>query len=336
MLAPFVGLSLSVVSVVWLTVVMFLLSFALTGLGFLIAWRMDSTQGFHAIMNLFLIPLWLLSGAVFPASGAPAILRWAMMCNPVSYGVMAVPSGVILECSIGNRWIAISGDEPLRHLDFRGGDVHSVVAGSPTYDAGGFAMKVKTILNIGVAGTFATVVGSILLIVIRGAPIPASAMEVPVMGWVPEFSLTEASGTTVRRGDLIGKVWIASFLFTRCGEACPLLMHHEVRLQGELPVRDDLQLVSFSVRSGLGHAQSSYRVRPRVWRGSKSLVLFDWGQEAGLSFVNRWVPTGGARGGSRQRDADPSQYEAGVGGSAWGDSWVLRQHGRRRDAEACS
>jgi ABC-2 type transport system permease protein len=93
-LAPLVGLSLSVTSVLWLVLVMFLLSFALTGLGFLIAWRMDSTQGFHAIMNLFLIPLWLLSGAVFPASGAPAILRWAMMCNPVSYGVMAIRQGL--------------------------------------------------------------------------------------------------------------------------------------------------------------------------------------------------------------------------------------------------
>jgi ABC-2 type transport system permease protein len=94
LLAPFVGLSLSVESLIWLVVVMFFLSFALTGLGFLIAWRMDSTQGFHAIMNLFLIPLWLLSGAVFPASGAPAILRWAMMCNPVTYGVMAVRQGL--------------------------------------------------------------------------------------------------------------------------------------------------------------------------------------------------------------------------------------------------
>jgi cytochrome oxidase Cu insertion factor (SCO1/SenC/PrrC family) len=108
-------------------------------------------------------------------------------------------------------------------------------------------MKVKTILNIGVASMFATVVGSILLIVIRGTPTPASAMEVPVMGWVPEFSLTEASGATVRRGDLIGKVWIASFLFTRCGDACPLLTRHEVQLQTALPARDDLRLVSFSV-----------------------------------------------------------------------------------------
>jgi cytochrome oxidase Cu insertion factor (SCO1/SenC/PrrC family) len=108
-------------------------------------------------------------------------------------------------------------------------------------------MKAKTILNIGVASTFAIIAGSILLIVLRGAPTRVSAMEVPVMGWVPDFSLTEANGTTIHRGDLLGKVWIASFLFTRCAEACPLLMRHEVRLLPELPPRDDLRLVSFSV-----------------------------------------------------------------------------------------
>jgi len=70
--------------------VLFLISFGLTGLGFCIAWRMDSTQGFHAIMNLFLIPMWLLSGALFPASGAPAWLQWVMTINPLTYGVMAL------------------------------------------------------------------------------------------------------------------------------------------------------------------------------------------------------------------------------------------------------
>jgi cytochrome oxidase Cu insertion factor (SCO1/SenC/PrrC family) len=72
-------------------------------------------------------------------------------------------------------------------------------------------------------------------------------MDVPVLGSVPEFSLTEASGATLRRTDLLGKVWVASFIFTRCGEACPLLMQHEARLQPDLPLRDDLRLVSFSV-----------------------------------------------------------------------------------------
>jgi cytochrome oxidase Cu insertion factor (SCO1/SenC/PrrC family) len=108
-------------------------------------------------------------------------------------------------------------------------------------------MKVKTILNVGVVSTFFVVVGSIVMIVMRGAPTRASAMEVPVLGSVPEFSLTEANGTALRRTDLLGKVWIASFIFTRCGEACPLMMQHEARLQPDLPLRDDLRLVSFSV-----------------------------------------------------------------------------------------
>ena len=39
--------------------------------GLVIAWRIESTQGFHAIMNLILIPIWMLSGAFFPVDGAP-------------------------------------------------------------------------------------------------------------------------------------------------------------------------------------------------------------------------------------------------------------------------
>ena len=83
LLAPFVGISFSIASVIWLVMVMFLLAFALTGLGFLLAWRMDSTQGFHAIMNLFLIPMWFLSGALFPLEGVTfAPLRWAQGVPP--------------------------------------------------------------------------------------------------------------------------------------------------------------------------------------------------------------------------------------------------------------
>jgi ABC-2 type transport system permease protein len=67
-------------------VLMFVISVALTALGFLIAWRMDSTQGFHAIMSVFLLPMWLLSGAFFPmdvGSWVGAIVR----INPLTYGV---------------------------------------------------------------------------------------------------------------------------------------------------------------------------------------------------------------------------------------------------------
>jgi ABC-type polysaccharide/polyol phosphate export permease len=67
-----------------------LVAFSLTALGYIIAWRMDSTQGFHAIMNLLLIPMWLLCGAVFPALGASAWLRGVIALNPLTYGLSAV------------------------------------------------------------------------------------------------------------------------------------------------------------------------------------------------------------------------------------------------------
>ena len=108
-------------------------------------------------------------------------------------------------------------------------------------------MKVRTILNIGITSILVIIVGSILMIVMRGASTSASVMEAPVLGSVPEFAFTEATGTALRRSNLLGKVWIASFIFTRCAEVCPVTMHQEVRLQAELPRRDDLRLVSFSV-----------------------------------------------------------------------------------------
>lgn len=90
LLAPLSGIHFSLGGVIGLAIISFLVAFGLTGLGFLIAWPMESTQGFHAIMNLFLIPMWLLSGALFPATGAPMWLQWAMRLNPVTYGVAAV------------------------------------------------------------------------------------------------------------------------------------------------------------------------------------------------------------------------------------------------------
>ena len=70
--------------------VMFVVSFSLTALGFCIAWRMSSTQGFHAIMNLFLMPLWFLSGALFPARNAFWPIRMVMRANPLTYGVIGL------------------------------------------------------------------------------------------------------------------------------------------------------------------------------------------------------------------------------------------------------
>lgn len=76
-------------AVVGALVLMFVIAIALTALGFIIAWRMDSTQGFHAIMSVFLLPMWLLSGAFFPMS-VGGWLGAIVRVNPLTYGVVGL------------------------------------------------------------------------------------------------------------------------------------------------------------------------------------------------------------------------------------------------------
>src|SRR5262249_37543394 len=83
--APLAGISLSAERAALLVVMVFLVAFTQSALGFLIAWKFDSTQGYHAVMNLLLLPMWLLSGAVFAVAGASAWMRAIMLVNPLTY-----------------------------------------------------------------------------------------------------------------------------------------------------------------------------------------------------------------------------------------------------------
>lgn len=71
-----------------------LVAVAMCGLGMVVAWPMDSTQGFHAIMMLGLMPMWLLSGAFFPVpvmDGSEGLSQWGlgmvMRANPLTYAM---------------------------------------------------------------------------------------------------------------------------------------------------------------------------------------------------------------------------------------------------------
>ncbi len=84
-LAPEMNLQLTIGQLPQLIAFLALIAFGLTGLGYIIAWPMNSTQGFHAIMSVFLMPMWLLSGAFFP--GQSGWLGWIIRLNPLTYGV---------------------------------------------------------------------------------------------------------------------------------------------------------------------------------------------------------------------------------------------------------
>ena len=85
LLLPFTGIGLSLQGFLLSLLVLIAASMLLTLLGFIIAWKMSSAQGFHAVMNLLLIPMWLLSGAFFPAAGASGWMQAVMMLNPMYY-----------------------------------------------------------------------------------------------------------------------------------------------------------------------------------------------------------------------------------------------------------
>lgn len=88
--AVFTNLTLSPIAILQTAGALFLVSFTFTVLGFLIAWQMDSSQGFHAVMMLVLFPLWMVSGALFGEEKAHGWMRFVMRINPMTYGLAAL------------------------------------------------------------------------------------------------------------------------------------------------------------------------------------------------------------------------------------------------------
>ena len=81
-----IDVSWSVSRIVLAAMFLMLIAAELTALGFIIAWPMNSTQGYHAVMSIFLMPMWLVSGAFFPG-GDSGWLFWLIRVNPLTYGV---------------------------------------------------------------------------------------------------------------------------------------------------------------------------------------------------------------------------------------------------------
>lgn len=85
--APLVGIWLTPLQIVKIILLMFLIAFALTSLGILIASRMSSFEGFGAISNFVVMPMYFLSGSIYPLTNLPLWLKALTTINPLSYGV---------------------------------------------------------------------------------------------------------------------------------------------------------------------------------------------------------------------------------------------------------
>jgi len=94
----------------------------------------------------------------------------------------------------------------------------------------------------------------------------------PVLGTLPAFALQDQDGRPFGTADLEGRVWIASFIFTRCETVCPRITAQLARVQARTRnLEPALHLVSFSVDpeydtpARLAAYARAHRASPRMW-----------------------------------------------------------------------
>jgi len=99
--------------------------------------------------------------------------------------------------------------------------------------------------------------------------------DLPVLVELPQFSLLAEDGKPFHRHDLLGRVWIADFVFTSCADACPRLQAKMKKIQDRLlPLEQggNIGLLSISVDperdtpEKLKQYGETYGARPGLWR----------------------------------------------------------------------
>ncbi|WP_053219899.1 ABC transporter permease [Virgibacillus senegalensis] len=84
---PFIGITITVPIILQLIPVMFLVAFAISSIGLLIATSLKTSQGFQMVIQVLIFPMLFLSGALFPLNGMPAWMNFLVKINPLTYSV---------------------------------------------------------------------------------------------------------------------------------------------------------------------------------------------------------------------------------------------------------
>ena len=99
-LFPFLGLKLGIVQIVTAIFICASLSFCISAFGIVLATFYESYESFSVIMNFIIMPMFFLSGAMYPVKLLPTVLQVAAKLNPLTYGIDAIKH-VLLPGEIG-------------------------------------------------------------------------------------------------------------------------------------------------------------------------------------------------------------------------------------------
>lgn len=269
-------------------VALLLTAVALTALGLLLAWRLESVQGFHAVMNLVLLPLWMMSGAVFPSDSAASWLKPIMLANPLYYGVGAVRRGLFPGAYQADGAPALGLS--LAVLAFTAWVLFALAAATvarrPEVPSEGEPLRgprgVRSFPLFRFLGAGALAVAAAWGAWRGWETLREARAPLPEMGKVPAFSFIESSGERFDSRVLEGKVWVADFIFTNCAGTCPAMTQEMARLQRYAKGREgDLRLVSFTVDPERDSPEALARYAKSV-REDLDLWVFLTGQKKDL------------------------------------------------------
>ncbi len=100
MLFPFLGIKMGLTGIPFTIVIAILLSFCISSFGIVIATFYESFESFSVIMNFIVMPMFFLSGAMYPVKGLPAILKTISRLNPLTYGIDALKHAIFKDSGI--------------------------------------------------------------------------------------------------------------------------------------------------------------------------------------------------------------------------------------------
>ncbi len=131
--------------------------------------------------------------------------------------------------------------------------------------------------GVGVFGLTLCLMAMVLVSRLRRPPLPPPSL--PVLFVVPPFALTNQDRQLVSSSNLLGQVWLADIVFTRCAGPCPKMTHRMSELQSALPPQAPVKLVTLTTDPAFD--------TPAVLQG--------YGRRFGASFDRWWFLTGDKR-----------------------------------------
>ncbi|MBL7050202.1 MAG: ABC transporter permease [Nitrospira sp.] len=107
LISPIIGIDLGLQQIIYALAVSFLLAFCISSLGIIIATFFESFESFSAIMNFIVMPMFFLSGAMYPVQKLPDILKGVSKVNPLTYGVDALKHALLQDSRFTDFSIAM-------------------------------------------------------------------------------------------------------------------------------------------------------------------------------------------------------------------------------------